>query len=768
MYRVLAVASLSTWRAAILVQRCSPLCGGARRSGSSSSAAPAAGGLMDLNELGSLRNIGISAHIDSGKTTLTERILYYTGKIEKMHEVKGSDEVGATMDFMELEREKGITIQSASTFAEWKGLHFNIIDTPGHIDFTIEVERSLKVMDGAIMIVCGVAGVQSQTITVDRQMNRYKVPRVVFINKLDRMGVIPYQIIGQLREQLKLNAALIQLPIGLEENHEGVVDIIEGKAYLFRGTGRNVEVEEIPEDMKADAVKYREFLVESLIDHDQELGDAYLEGTPITAEMLKAAIRRCTIRRTFVPVTCGSAYKNKGVQPLLDAVVAYLPDPRQRQNYAYDLSKVPHGVQDYPEEALVPLVVDPKAPFVGLAFKITETKFGQLTWMRVYQGSLKKGATIINLSQSKSKHRVPRLARLHADQLENIDEIGPGEICAVFGVPCSSGDAFSDKEGNLAMSKMHVPDPVVSVGVTVKDTETMEALIKVLGRYSREDPTFKFLVEPESGRLEMSGMGELHLEIFKERLRREEGIDITVGRPYVNYREAVTQSARFDYFHKKQTGGSGQYAKIQGFLEPLPLTHPTKFEFVSVVPGGNISATFVTSVRKGFEECMAKGPLLGNPVWGVKFVLEDGAMHAVDSSDVAFKIAARLGFDQAFAKAGPTLLQPIMKVEIGVPTQSFGSVLGALQSKGANILSQRTLPQTSSLIAEVPLAEMFGYNSDLRQLTSGRGEFTMEYARHDPMEPHKVPVVQEEFRQAHSGGSGGGKPGAAPAGKKKK
>lgn len=676
-------------------------------------------------------------------------MLFYSGRISKMHEVKGSDDVGATMDSMELEREKGITIKSAATYVTWDGMHVNIIDTPGHVDFTIEVERSLKVLDGAVLLLCGVSGVQSQTLTVDRQMKRYKVPRIAFINKLDRLAARPLKVLAELKEQLGLRSATLQLPIGAEELFEGVVDVIEGRSIHFRGKeGQSVEYGPVPEALQKDCTAARENLIETLADVDSELADAYLESRPISAAMIKAAIRRATISLQFVPVLMGSAYKNKGVQPLLDAVVEYLPDPRQRFNYAYDLNKwAMDGDKPPPDDALVPLTADPNAPFVGLAFKIMETKYGQLTWMRVYQGTLKKSMQTMNLT-AKAKVRMPRLARMHADNLQDVDSVEAGDICAVFGLECASGDAFSDRDARLAMTKMHVPDTVISVGVQLQEKNKADALLKILGRYAREDPTFKHVVDQESGQIQISGMGELHLEIYCERLKREEGIAVTTSKPYVKFRETITRRARFDYTHKKQSGGAGQYAKIIGYMEPIEEGSTQTFEFLNKMIGQNLTAGYAAATRKGFEEACLRGPLIGNPVWGIRFVLEDGAMHQVDSNELAFRIAAGRAFHEAFKNAKGTLLQPIMSVEINVPGAALSTVLSSLLKRGGRVTNTTVNGPTATIQAEVPLATMFGYTTELRSYTAGRGECSMEYLRHELMEDHELHKALQEYGTA--------------------
>eukprot|EP01012_Entosiphon_sulcatum_P040647 TRINITY_DN54339_c0_g1_i1.p1 TRINITY_DN54339_c0_g1~~TRINITY_DN54339_c0_g1_i1.p1 ORF type:complete len:763 (+),score=159.85 TRINITY_DN54339_c0_g1_i1:126-2291(+) len=693
---------------------------------------------MDLNDLGVMRNIGISAHIDSGKTTLTERILFYTGKMKDMHEVKGGDGVGAKMDSMELERERGITIQSAATFCRWNSFHMNIIDTPGHIDFTIEVERALKVMDGAVLVICAVGGVQSQSITVDRQMKRYEIPRVVFINKLDRLGSDPLGKIDQIRSQLGLNAALIQLPVGLEDQFQAVVDVITGKMYTFEGyKGMTVVEHPAPEDMQQQIKQTREVLVERLIDVDQELGDAYLEGQTLTPEMIKRAIRRATIQRTFVPVTVGSAFKNKGVQLLLDAIMDYLPDPRQRQNYGLQ----PVGPD---QEERVLLVTDPKAPLVAFAFKLQQTPYGQVTWMRIYQGMLQQGQTLIN-QQTNQKGRVMRLFRLHADEKEAIHEIGCGEVCAVQGLDCMSGETFGTGNSRLRMSSMLVPDPVLSVGLQLKERDRYEHLMKVLNRYAREDPTFRFTVDPESNQIQISGMGELHLDIYVERMKREENLQLQMSKPYVNYRETIQSRVDFNYLWKKQSGGAGQFARIIGYMEPLPPGSKKTFEFHDKVVGQNITGGFITATGKGFEETMAKGPLLGFPVWGVKVVLQDGGMHVVDSSELAFRLAAQKCFYESFFKASPAILEPVMKLEVTVSSSSMSSILSAINKRDGQITATTTQGHQAIVTANVPLATMFGWSAELRQITQGRGEFTMEYLQHEAVSTQRTNDLLKEF-----------------------
>lgn len=665
------------------------------------------------------RNIGISAHIDSGKTTLTERILFYTGRINAIHEVRGKDGVGAKMDSMELEREKGITIQSAATYCRWKESDINIIDTPGHVDFTIEVERALRVLDGAVLVLCSVGGVQSQSITVDRQMRRYNVPRLCFVNKCDRAGANPWKVLAQVRDKLKLNAAAVQIPIGLEDEHEGVVDLVRMQSVVFSGAnGQTLTVGEIPANLKELADEKRKVLIECVSEVDEELGDLFLMGEEPTTEQLLAAIRRATIANTFSPLFMGSAYKNRGVQLLLDGVVDYLPAPSEVQNVALDLKN---------EEAPVVLSNDPSKPLVSLAFKLEEGKFGQLTYLRVYQGQMDKGMTIVNTSTGK-KLKVPRLVRMHSDDMEDVNSAPNGDIVALFGVECKSGDTFTDGSVNYAMTSMKVPDPVMSLAVSPKSKAESGNFSKALQRFQKEDPTFRVHMDEESGQTIISGMGELHLDIYVERMRREYKVDCEVGQPRVNYREAITKRAEFDYLHKKQSGGQGQYGKVVGYIEPLENT--TEVIFENGIIGNAIAPSFIQAVEKGFKEAALNGGLVGYPVEGIKIVLTDGASHAVDSSELAFKLAALAAFRQSFHNASPKLLEPIMKVDITVPSEFQGTVIGNINRRKGTINDSTAEGDDVIISSMVPLSQMFGYSTELRSMTQGKGEFTMEYGSH--------------------------------------
>jgi len=667
-------------------------------------------------DLQKVRNIGISAHIDSGKTTLTERILFYTDRIHAIHDVKGKDGVGATMDSMELEKERGITIASAATYCEWKGHEVNIIDTPGHVDFTIEVERSLRVLDGAILVLCSVAGVQSQSITVDAQMKRYKVPCIAFVNKCDRSGANPFRVIEQLNDKLGHNAVAMQLPIGLEDNLQGVVDLVAMKAYYFDGdNGENIRVEEIPAELADEAQAKREELIDQASLFSEALTDAILEEAEITQEMIVDAVRIGTIERQITPVFMGSAYKNKAIQPLLDAVTRYLPTPDDITNEALDLDN---------EETPVVLEGDSEKPTVALAFKLEDGQYGQLTYIRVYQGSLKKGDTVNNAKNGR-KIKVGRLVRMHASDMEDISEIPAGYIGALFGVDCASGDTFVDSAVNYSMMSMFVPEPVISLSITPKDNKAQINMSKALNRFTKEDPTFRSFIDDETNETIIEGMGELHLEVYVERMKREYNAEVETGKPRVAYRETITRRAEFDYTHKKQTGGSGQFGKVMGYIEPL---EEEQFSFESKVVGGRIPTQFIPSCEKGFSSCMAKGPKLEFPVTGIAVTLVDGGFHAVDSSEMAFQAAARGAFKQAYDRAKPVIQEPIMKVEIESPNEFQGPCMGLINQRRGIILGSQDEGTMSRIEAQVPLAEMFGFSTVLRSSTQGKAQYTMEFS----------------------------------------
>ncbi len=681
-----------------------------------------------------MRNIGISAHIDSGKTTLTERILFYCEKIHAIHEVRGRDGVGATMDSMELERERGITIASASTNVTWKNHPINIIDTPGHVDFTIEVERSLRVLDGAVLVLCAVGGVQSQSITVDRQLSRYNVPFLAFINKADRTGANPRKVCEQLRAKLGHNAVMMQLPIGLEEKFEGLVDLVTMQAVYFDGAaGEQLRYEEVPAHMSHEAEQAREQLIDAASMFSDDLAEAFLEGE-VTHDQVHEAVRTGVLRRELTPVFVGSAYKNKGVQTLLDAVTRYLPAPAQVTNTALDLEA---------GEEPVELSSGSAAKTVALAFKLEDTSYGQLTYIRIYQGTVKKGDELFN-TRSRRKFKVGRLIRMHANHMEDISEAPAGDIVALFGIDCASGDTFCDPSLDYSMTSMFVPNPVISLAIRTKDKASSDNLAKALNRFSKEDPTFRTYVDPESQETIIQGMGELHLDVYVERMRREYKAEVETGAPQVAYRETITQRADFNYTHKKQTGGSGQFGRVAGYLEP----HPEEdYEFVDEIRGGAIPNEFITSVDKGFRLAMEKGRLIGFPIVGVRAVVNDGSTHPVDSSDMAFQAAGLGAFREAYNRAKPEILEPIMKVVVEGPTEFQGNAFASINQRRGIILSSTETGAFSVVEAEVPLSEMFGYSTVLRSLTQGKAEYSMEFLKYGRVPKSIAEELVERYRE---------------------
>jgi len=682
-----------------------------------------------MENLKNYRNIGISAHIDSGKTTLTERMLYYTGRTHVIKEVKGE---GAVMDHMELEKERGITITAAATTVHWDDKTINIIDTPGHVDFTVEVERSLRVLDGAVLVLCAVAGVQSQSITVDRQMKRYAVPRIAFINKMDRTGANPANVIQQLETKLNLTAIPLQLPIGAESNFQGVIDLIERQAIFFGGdNGEDVRTEPVPADLVEATERARQGMLEALSMVSDEIMELLLEEVDVPLDLIYKTIREGTIAQQLCPVMVGSAYRNKGVQPLLDAICRYLPTPLDREIFAKDNN---NGMAE------IPLSADPDAPLVAMAFKLVEESFGQVTYMRIYQGTLSKGTFYFNARQRK-RARISRILRVHADQKEDIDSAPAGDIVAVMGLECATGDTYCSEGTNVSLESIYAAEPVIDLSIQPAKRADYDKLSKALNRFMREDPTFRVHVDPETSETIISGMGELHLEIYVERIRREYKVECTVGAPKVSYREAPTRETPFNYKHRKQTGGSGQYAHVVGKLIPLDVQAPEPFVFENKVTGGRIPAEYIPSVEKGFRESLHKGPVAGYEVIGVHMRLEDGSYHDVDSSTMAFEICARDCFRETFKKADPVLLEPIMKVEVEIPTEFQGPVTGAISSKRGVILGTESRQGYTVITSEVPLAEMFGYSNDLRSSTQGKGSFSMEFLKYQ-----KVPSrFQEEI-----------------------
>lgn len=671
----------------------------------------------------------MQAHIDSGKTTATERVLFYTGRIKSIHEVRGKDSVGAKMDSMDLEREKGITIQSAATFCDWlkkedgeeKKYHINLIDTPGHIDFTIEVERALRVLDGACMILCAVSGVQSQTITVDRQMRRYNVPRITFINKMDRMGANPFKAIEQINQKLKIHAAAVQVPIGREDGFKGLVDLVRMKTIYAEGSRGEIIVEsdEIPPEVREIAEERRAKLIETLADVDEEMANIFLEEAEPTEQQLKEAIRRATVSLKFTPVFMGSALADKFIQPMLDGVCDYLPNPSEVENLALDRTR---------GEAPVKLVSYNSLPFVGLAFKLEESNFGQLTYIRVYQGTLRKGSNVFNARTSK-KVKIPRIVRMHSNEMEEVTEIGAGEICAVFGVDCASGDTFTDGQLGYSMSSMFVPEPVISLSIKPKQSKDAANFSKAIARFQREDPTFRVHFDTESEETIISGMGELHLEVYIERMRREYRVDCETGQPQVAYRETITEKVDFDHLLKKQTGGPGEFARVAGWMEPLGNLEANKF--TEEIVGGAISEKFIFACEKGFTGACEKGPLIGHRVLGTAMTINDGATHMTDSSEMAFKNATQQAFRKAFMDAKPVVLEPLMKTVITAPNEFQGAVVGLLNKRNAVINDTETGVDDFTIFADCSLHGMFGFSSNLRAATQGKGEFSMEFSHYE-------------------------------------
>lgn len=685
-----------------------------------------------MSDLKALRNIGISAHIDSGKTTLSERILFYTGRTHKLGEVHDG---GATMDHMELEQERGITITSAATRVHWRDTTINLIDTPGHVDFTVEVERSLRVLDGAVLVLCAVGGVQAQSLTIDRQMKRYGVPRLAFINKMDRIGANPRRVVQQLHEKLDCDAILMQLPIGAEQNFAGVVDLVTRRAIYFDGDqGENLRYEEIPDAMRDEVEAARQEMLEALSMYSDSLMEALLEGRDVTEQEIHDVVKSATLARQMTPVFLGSAYRNKGVQPLLDAIARYLPSPIEREAFAFRVNP------ETGEEEKFRLNPDENAPTVAMAFKNVEDPYGSLTFVRVYQGRIEKGGSYFNQRTGK-KDRISRIFRMHADQRVEIDSAGAGDIVAVIGLDCPSGESYASEQNYCTLESIFVPDPVIQVAIRACETRDADRLSKALYRFRKEDPTLSVSNDPESGETLIAGMGELHLDVYIERIRREYKVEVETSAPKVNYREAPTQAIEFETKHKKQSGGSGQYAHICGVMSPIPeeedSTEP--FIFEEQITGGAIPANYLPAIEKGYRAALVKGPLAGYPVVNLKIIVNDGSYHDVDSSDLAFRICAQTSLRDNFPRTKPALLEPIMKIEIECPENFQGGVVGDLASRRGVITATETSGATSRLLGEVPLAETFGYSSVLRGMTQGQGVFSMEFLKYK-----RVPTALQE------------------------
>ena len=672
-----------------------------------------------MTDLSKYRNIGIFAHVDAGKTTTTERILSLTGKIHKIGEVHDGE---ATTDFMDQERERGITIQSAATSAFWKDHRLNIIDTPGHVDFTIEVYRSLKVLDGGIGVFCGSGGVEPQSETNWRYANESEVSRLIFVNKLDRLGADFKRVVKQIEDVLGATPLVMTLPIGREDDFVGVVDLLTRKAWVWDASGDPLayEIKDVPEDMKDEVEQYREALIETAIEVDDDVMEAYLEGEEPSIDALKACIKKGTHDLTFFPTYCGSAFKNKGVQLILDAVVDYLPNPTE--------------VEPQPEvdlegnETGAVATVDPNKPLRALAFKIMDDRFGALTFIRIYSGRIEKGMTVLNTFTGKTE-RIGRIVEMHAESREELDSAQAGDIVAVLGMKnTQTGHTLADPNNPATLEPMVFPDPVISIAVAPKNKAASEKLGVAIGKMVQEDPSFYVETDEESGETILKGMGELHLDIKIDILKRTHGIEVDVGAPQVAYRETITQTIEDSYTHKKQSGGSGQYGKIDYILEPA---EPGEgFSFESKVTGGNVPREYWPAVQKGFELSMEEGVLAGFPMVDYKVTLVDGAFHAVDSSAIAFEIAAKAAYRQSVPKAGPQLLEPVMKVDVFTPDDHVGDVIGDLNRRRGMIGGQESGPTGVRVKAEVPLAEMFGYIGDLRTMTSGRGQFSMEFSHY--------------------------------------
>jgi elongation factor G len=679
-----------------------------------------------------VRNIGIAAHIDAGKTTTTERILYYSGVVHKIGEVH---EGTAVTDWMEQERERGITITAAAISTSWTRRdpenpiqpeanalehRINIIDTPGHVDFTIEVERSMRVLDGVIAVFCSVGGVQPQSETVWRQADRYSVPRIAFVNKMDRMGANFFKVYNQLRDRLRANAVAIQIPIGAEEDFKGIVDLVRMKAYLYKNDiGTDIEVTDIPADMQSVAEEYRLKLVESAAEVDDELIEKYLGGEELTEEEIRGAIRKGTIAGTIVPTLCGSAFKNKGVQLLLDAVVDFLPSPPE----------VPAIQGTLPDGSTANRVASDDEPFSALAFKIMADPYGRLTFIRVYSGVLSKGSYVYNATKGK-KERISRLIVLKADDRIEVDEMRAGDLGAALGLKDTfTGDTLCDETKPIILESLFIPEPVISVAVEPKTKQDMEKLSKALQALSEEDPTFRVSVDPETNQTVIAGMGELHLDILVDRMKREYKVEANVGAPQVAYRETVRKPVRAEGKFVRQSGGKGQYGHVVIELQPGEVG--SGFEFVSKIVGGVVPKEYISPAEQGMKEACESGILAGYPVIDLKVSLVDGSYHDVDSSEMAFKIAGSMAIKEAVMKASPVLLEPMMKVEVEVPEDFIGNVIGDLNSRRGQIEGQDTEQGVAKVTAKVPLAEMFGYATDIRSKTQGRGIFTMEFSHYE-------------------------------------
>ena len=692
-----------------------------------------------MTDLALYRNIGIFAHVDAGKTTISERILSLTGKIHKIGEVHDGE---ATTDFMDQERERGITIQSAATSCFWRDHRLNIIDTPGHVDFTIEVYRSLKVLDGGIGVFCGSGGVEPQSETNWRYANESEVARIIMVNKLDRMGADFYRVVSQVKDVLGANPLVMVLPIGIEDDFVGVVDLLTRKAWVWDDSSdpEKYEIRDVPEDMVEKVEEYRTELIEMIIEQDDDVMEKYLEGEEPDVDTIKRLIKKGTVALDFFPTYCGSAFKNKGIQLILDAVVDYLPNPTEvKPQPEVDLEGIETG-----EFA----IVDPDKPVRALAFKIMDDRFGALTFVRVYSGKIEKGMTLLNTATGKTE-RIGRMVEMHADERIELDSAQAGDIIAVVGMKnVQTGHTLCDVKQPATLEPMVFPEPVISMAISPKDKAASEKMGVALGKMIKEDPSFHVETDEDSGETILKGMGELHLDIKIDILRRTHGVDVEVGKPQVAYRETITQLTEDSYTHKKQSGGSGQFAKIDYTIEP---GEPgAGFEFESKVTGGNVPREFWPAVEKGFKSMLDKGVLAGFPCLDFKVTLTDGGFHAVDSSAVAYEIAAKGAFRQSIPKAGPQLLEPIMKVDVFTPDDHVGDVIGDLNRRRGMIKSQDAGPTGVRIKADVPLSDMFGYIGDLRTFTSGRGQFSMEFSHYMPCPKNVSEEVIKEVQERNA------------------
>ena len=666
------------------------------------------------------RNIGISAHIDAGKTTTTERILFYTGRLHRMGEVH---EGGATMDWMEQEKERGITITSAATTCFWQDHRINIIDTPGHVDFTVEVERALRILDGAVALFCAVGGVEPQSETVWRQMNKYGVPRIAFVNKMDRTGADFAGAVQMMKDRIKANAVPVQIPIGEGDMFRGVIDLVANKAIVWHdeGQGATWDEIEIPGDLKSQARHWRINLLEAVAEHNDELLMKYLEGEEITADEIRETVRKATLSLDITPVFCGSAFKNKGVQRLLDGVIDYLPAPTDVPPVTGVIPRTDH------EETRKP---DPDAPFSAIAFKIaTDPYVGKLTFFRVYSGTLEKGSKVMNTTTEKSE-RIGRILFMHANSREDVEVVRAGDIAAGVGLKdTKTGDTLSDPDHPVVLEQMDFPEPVIRIAIEPKTKADSDKLGAGLQKLAEEDPTFKVSTDDETGQTLIAGMGELHLEIIVDRLKREFKVEANVGKPQVAYREAIRTAVDEHYTHKKQTGGKGQFAEI--YVEFSPTEDGTGFEFIDEIKGGNIPREFIPSVEKGIQSALEQGPLAGYPIEGIRARLYDGKYHNVDSDQLSFEVAGRMAFRQASRRAQPVIMEPIMDVEVITPEEYMGDVIGDLNSRRGRIQSMGQRQDAQVIKAEVPLSEMFGYSTDMRSITQGRALYSMQFDHYE-------------------------------------